>query len=67
MTFSISTHDAWGLVPVGDYASLEEAQTAFSALCEDPWYRADGTVKGLELVEISAAGERRRLAWFGFQ
>lgn len=67
MTFSLYTHDAWGAVPVGEFASLEEAKTAFSALCEDPWYAADGTFTGIELVETDPTGEQRRLDWFGFQ
>lgn len=66
MTFSITTHDAWGQVPVGDYAQLEEARAAFEALRQDPWYRQDGSVKGIELVEINPQGERQRLEWVGF-
>ena len=67
MTFSIYTHDAWGAVPVGRFQSLEEAQQAFGALCDDPWYRQDGTVKGLELVEDRGAGATQRLAWHAFR
>lgn len=66
MTYRLFTHDAWGQVPVGDYASLEEARQAFEALRQDPWYGQDGTVKGIELVEITPQGERQRLEWFGF-
>jgi hypothetical protein len=51
MTFSINTHDAWGIVRVGCFASLEEAREAFATLCQDPWYQQDGGVKGLELVD----------------
>lgn len=51
MTFSINTHDAWGIVKVGCFTSLEEAREAFSTLCQDPWYQRDGGVKGLELVD----------------
>lgn len=51
MTFSINTHDAWGIVRVGCFTSLEEAREAFATLCQDPWYQQDGGVKGLELVD----------------
>ena len=67
ITFSIRTHDSWGVVPVGDFPTLEEARQVFSALCQDPWYKADGTVKGVELVQTSPAGEAQRLEWFSFQ
>jgi hypothetical protein len=66
MTFSVVTHDSWGVVPIGDYSSLEEAREAFTALCEDPWYRQDGTVKGIELLETSPQGTRQRIEWFAF-
>ena len=66
MAFSTCTHDAWGVVTVGDFHSLEEARKAFSALCEDPWYRNDGTVKGLELVQRTPEGGVGRLDWFPF-
>ena len=67
MTFSICTHDSWGVVPVGDFQSLEEARQVFSDICQDPWYKSDGTVKGVELVVNSEAGEGQRLDWFSFQ
>lgn len=67
MSFSIYTHDSWGKVQVGDYPSLEEARAVFGALCEDPWYAQDGTVKGIELVESDPRGERHRLDWFACQ
>ena len=67
MTFSVYTHDSWGVVPIGDYTSLEEAREVFSALCEDPWYREDGTVKGIELVENIPQGTRQRIDWFAFR
>jgi hypothetical protein len=66
MTFSIRTHDAWGVVPVGDFQSLEEARKVFSAICQDPWYRQDGGVKGVELLERSGEGAGQRLEWFAF-
>lgn len=68
MTFSIYTHDAWGVVPVGDFATLEQARGVFASICADPWYRQDGTVKGVELVQRSAeGGASQRLDWFAFQ
>lgn len=66
MSFSIYTHDSWGQVHVGDFASLEDARQAFIALRQDAWYGQDGTVKGIELVQTTAQGERQRLDWFGF-
>lgn len=63
MAFSIHTHDAWGTIQVAEFSSLEEARTAFSELCQDPWYRQDGGVKGLELVH-SREGSSERLEWF---
>jgi hypothetical protein len=67
MTFRIRTHDSWGVVPVGDFQTLDEAHQVFTALCQDPWYKADGTVKGVELVVDSEAGEGQRLDWFSFR
>ena len=66
MAYRLATHDAWGVIPVGDFASLEEARRQFASLCEDPWYRQDGTVKGIELLEINTQGEAQRLDWVGF-
>lgn len=66
MTYSIHTHDSWGIVPVGSFDSLEEARQAFAALREDPWYRRDGTVRGLELVQMSEQG-LQRLEWHALQ
>ena len=67
MTFSIRTHDSWGVVPIGDFQSLDEARQFFTALCQDPWYKADGTVRGVELVQASPLGEAQRLDWFSFR
>ena len=67
MPFAIYTHDAWGVVHVGDYATLEDARTVFSALREDPWYAQDGTVRGIELARINPQGQRERLDWFAIQ
>ena len=67
MTYAIATHDAWGTVEVGRFASLDQAREAFSSLCADPWYRSDGTVKGVELLALEATGPGQRLDWFSFQ
>jgi hypothetical protein len=67
MTFRIRTHDSWGVVPVGDFQTLEQARKVFTALCQDPWYKADGTVKGVELVMDSEAEGGQRLEWFSFR
>lgn len=64
--YSIRTHDSWGSVPVGEFNSLEEARQAFQAICDDPWYRQDGTVRGAELLGPDAAGLPQRLDWCGF-
>lgn len=66
MSYAIRTHDSWGIVPVGSFDSLQEARNAFASLQEDPWYRQDGTVKGLELVETTEQGDLR-LEWQAFQ
>jgi len=67
MTFSIRTHDSWGVVPVGDFQSIEEARQVFTDICQDHWYKSDGTVKGVELVQVSPSGEEQRLEWFSCQ
>jgi hypothetical protein len=67
VTFSIYTHDSWGQVHVGDYPSLADARDVFAALRDDPWYQADGTVKGIELVQTHPGGARERLDWFAFR
>ena len=67
MTFSVNTHDSLGTVQIGNYQSLEEARQAFSAICDDPWYKSDGTVKGVELVQGADSGASQRLDWFAFR
>jgi hypothetical protein len=52
------------VVPVGSFESLEEARQAFSSLCQDPWYRQDGSVKALELARQLPGGSPERLEWF---
>lgn len=66
MSVLIRTHDAWGAVEVGEFASVEEGRRVFAELCQDPWYRQDGTVKGVELLNCSPSGTRERLDWFAF-
>ena len=67
MTFAVNTHDSWGIVQVGNYQSLEEAKKVFSSICEDPWYKSDGSVKGVELVQGADSGASQRLDWFAFR
>jgi hypothetical protein len=67
VTYSLYTHDSWGVLKITEFTSLAEARQAFSSLCQDPWYRNDGTVKGVELRQDSPTGEAQRLDWFGFQ
>jgi hypothetical protein len=64
MTFTIRTHDAWGVVTVGNFESLEQARQAFASLCQDPWYQQDGGVKALELARQLPGGSHERLEWF---
>jgi hypothetical protein len=66
MTYAINTHDAWGVVMIGNCKSPEEARKVFYAICEDLRYKSDGTVKGVELVQGSDAGAGHRLGWFAF-
>ena len=65
-SFSIHTHDSWGVVTVGTFATLAEARRVFAELCHDPWYRQDGTVKGIALVQNLDGGEAQRIDWFAF-
>ena len=67
MAYSICTHDSWGVVPVGSFETLEEAREAFASLCADPWYRQDGSVKGVELLQGGLGADAKRLDWFAFQ
>jgi hypothetical protein len=67
MNYAVNTHDSWGVVRVGSYQSLEEAREIFSSICEDPWYKSDGTVKGVELVLDTDTGCSQRLDWFAFR
>ena len=67
MTYVVNTHDSWGVVQVGSFSSLEEARTVFSSICDDPWYKSDGTVKGVELVQGAATSASQRLDWFVFR
>lgn len=67
MTFSINAHDAWGIVSIGSFETLAQAQQAFAELCQDPWYQRDGGVRGLELVQQDEGGSRQRLEWFAIR
>jgi hypothetical protein len=52
MIYVVNTHDSWGVVQVDGFSSLEEARTVFSSICDDPWYKGDGIVKGVELGRL---------------
>ena len=66
MAFSLWTHDAWGVVKVGMFETLAEARQAFAELAQDPWYKADGTVRGVELRNDAEPSGMQRLDWIAF-
>ena len=67
MTFTVYSHDAWGTADVGSFPSLEQAREVFLALQSDRWFLADGTVRGLSIVERgNGAGEARTIETFSF-
>ncbi|CAK6688886.1 hypothetical protein [Synechococcus sp. CBW1107] len=67
MSFSVYSHDAWGTAHVGEFATLDQAREVFTALCSDRWFLADGTVKGLSIVDSSSSsGEGRTVEQFSF-
>ena len=57
MAYCVLTHDAWGSTNVGSFPSLEQAREVFQALQKDRWFLADGTVRGLSIVETSSGAE----------
>ena len=67
MTYAINTHDSWGVIRVGCCQSLVDARKVFFSICEDPWYKSDGTAKGVEFVQGADAGACQRLEWFAFR
>ena len=67
MAYAINIDDAWGIVNVGNYQSLEDARKVFSSIYEDLWYKSDGTVKAVELVLGTDAGSGQGLEWFAFR
>ena len=66
MSFSVYSHDALGTAHVCEFATLEQAREVFTALCSDRWFLADGTVKGLYIVDNSSSGEGRTVEQFSF-
>jgi hypothetical protein len=66
MTYIVYTHDAWGSTNVGSFPALEQAREVFDALCVDRWCNADGTMRGLSLVEEGPGG-LRTVATHAFQ
>ena len=67
MTYAINTHDAWGVVMIGNCKSPEEARKVFSVIREDLRYKSDGTIKGVELVQGADAGAAQWVEWFAFR
>jgi len=56
MAYAINIDDAWGIVNVWNYQSLEEARTVFADRCDDLWCKIDGTIKAVVLVQGTDAG-----------
>jgi len=67
MAYAINIDDAWGIVNVWNYQSLEDARKVFSSIYEDLRYKSDGTVKAVVLVQGIDAGAGHRLEWFAFR
>jgi len=57
MTYAVISHDAWGSADVGSFASLEQAREVFQALQNDRWFLADGSVRGLSIVQQTSGSE----------
>jgi len=66
MTYAFNTHDAWGVVMIGNSKSPEEARKVFSVIREDLRCKTDLTFKGMELVQGADAGDAQWLEWFAF-
>ena len=71
MIYSVLSHDAWGSANVGSFPTLEQAREVFQTLQKDRWFLADGTVRGLSIVETSSGSEAltaeaRTVESFGF-
>jgi hypothetical protein len=66
MTYTVISHDAWGSASVGSFTSLEQAREVFQALQNDRWFLADGSVRGLSIVEETAGAAPRTLERFSF-
>ena len=67
MAYAINIDDAWGIVNVWNYQSLEDARKVFSSIYEDLRYKSDGTVKAVVLVQGIDAGAGHGLEWFAFR
>ena len=66
MTYSVLSHDAWGSADVGRFASLEQAREVFQALQNDRWFLADGSVRGLSIVQQTSGSEPCTVERFSF-
>ncbi|EDY37410.1 hypothetical protein CPCC7001_288 [Cyanobium sp. PCC 7001] len=54
--YSVICHDGWGNTSVGEFESLEEARQLFRTLCADRWFRTDGGIRRLSIVERAGGG-----------
>jgi len=66
MTYTVLSHDAWGSADVGSFASLEQAREVFLALQNDRWFLADGSVRGLSIVQQTSGSEPCTVERFSF-
>lgn len=66
MTYTVISHDAWGSADVGRFASLEQAREVFQALQNDRWFLADGSVRGLSIVQQTSGSEPCTVERFSF-
>jgi len=66
MTYTVISHDAWGSADVGSFASLEQAREVFQALQNDRWFLADGSVRGLSIVQQTSGSEPCTVERFSF-
>lgn len=66
MTYTVMSHDAWGSTDVGRFPTLEEAREVFKTLQSDRWFLADGSVRGLSIVECRAGAEPHTVERFRF-
>ena len=66
MTYTVISHDAWGSADVGSFSTLEQAREVFQALQNDRWFLADGSVRGLSIVQQTSGSEPTTVERFNF-